>query len=225
MKNLTIIAFLLLGSSCMAQLGFVGGYKTLNPSGWNESFQADLNEEPYPMSGWHIGVDYWFRLKKRRIEFMPETSFAKFEEQFGTRSQAHTQVGFHFYTAFYLFDMASDCNCPTFSKDGNLFGKGFFLEVSPGLVYLKNSLEDESPLLEKFEGEEFAFGGSIGAGLDIGVSKLITLTPLARYNFYLNTDWDYDLQPASFSSTDLKQLFFGIRLRLHFKEFAKARYR
>ena len=226
MKNLfTIAAFFLLASSCIAQLGFVGGYKTFNPSGWNDSFQADLNQEPYPIGGWHAGVDYWFRLKKRRIEFMPEASFSRFEEQFGTRSQDHVQFGFHFNTAIYLFDLASDCNCPTFSKDGNFFGKGFFLELSPGLVYLQNRLEDESPLFDGFEGEELAVGGSIGAGLDLGVSKLMTMTPLARFYFYPKTDWDSDLQPANFSSSDLKQLFLGIRLRLHFKEFAKARYR
>jgi hypothetical protein len=216
---------LFLAGHCLGQIGLMAGYKTFNAPKWEEPFEALLNESPYPNAGWQVGMDYWFRLKKRRIEFTPEVSFANFKHSFSEGEMRMRQFGFHFNTAVYLFDLASDCNCPTFSKDGNVLGKGFFLEVSPGITYLQNDLDWVTITRYTYPHKSLAFGGSIGAGLDIGFSDLFTVTPLARFYFYPFTNSLDDLQPEGIEGTELKQVFAGLRFRLHFKEMAKARYR
>ena len=226
MKKATFVFLLVfLASQCFCQLGLVGGYKTFNPDGWNDFFEQELNEAPYPMAGWQLGVDYWFRLKKRRIEFAPELSYSRFQRNFDLYKLEHSEVSVHFNTDIYVFDLASDCNCPTFSKDGNFFSKGFFIELAPGAIMASNKLSKDDPLFDSglVDGNEFAFGGYLGAGLDLGFSDLFTITPLFRIHYYPDLNWDFDLSPANLDS-DLKQLFLGLKLRLHFKEFAKARY-
>ncbi len=225
LNRLVCISFLLLlASQCLAQIGLVAGYKTFNPAAWNTQFEATLNETPYAMPGWQVGLDYWFRLKKRRIEFAPEVSVARFQGAFDQGTLEHLQAGLHFNTDIYVLDLAGDCNCPTFSKDGNFFSKGFFVELGPGVVFVRNKIQDSNPISGMMNGDEFAAGGSIGAGLDLGFSDLFTLTPIARFHYYPGLDWNYSLTSAGLHA-DLKQLFLGLRLRLHFKEFAKARYR
>lgn len=227
MKRSLLLFFLLAFASlnCSAQLGFFGGFSNFNPSGWNEQFQDDFNEAPYPLAGYQIGLDYWFRLKKRRIEFSPAISWSRFHNEFASGKLEHEALGLHFHTAVYVLDLASDCNCPTFSKDGNFFSKGVFLEIAPGAILVKNktSFLPGSGSASR-EGSELAFGGSIGVGLDLGISDLITVTPIARFHYYPNYNWNYSLHIAN-AEADLRQLFLGVRLRLHFKEFANARYR
>ncbi len=225
-KIFAIAAFVFAASQCFSQLGIVGGYKTFNPDGWNK-LENDLQVvKPYPFSGWQAGIEYWFRLKKRRIEFAPELSFSHFQNEFESARLDHSMIGFHFNTDVYVFDLASDCNCPTFSKDGNFFSKGFFLEVSPGVIFARNKLEELNNIDRKINLSEdkLAFGGSVGAGLDFGFSDLFTITPLVRLHYYPNFDWEDGFKDNGLQS-DLKQLFLGIRFRLHFKEFAKARFR
>ncbi|MBI5913880.1 MAG: hypothetical protein HY842_00755 [Bacteroidetes bacterium] len=220
-KTAVFLLFFALASQCFSQVGIVGGYKTFHADGWNDLFAAGLNDTPYPMPGWQIGVDYWFRLKKRRIEFAPEASVAFFKKTFQEGKVEHRQAGLHFNTDVYIFDLAGDCNCPTFSKDGNVFGKGFFLEVSPGVVFLsnKNTTYDDPGTAE-----EFAFGGSVGAGLDLGFSNVFTITPIARYHYYPNLTW-YEALTTESLTTDLTQLFLGLRFRVHFKEINKYGHR
>jgi hypothetical protein len=225
MKRVTLVLLLaLFTSQCFCQVGLSGAYKTFDPAGWNEGFYSELNQNPYPMAGWQVGLDYWFRLKKRRIEFSPELSFSKFQSGFDVNELSHTVVGFHFNTDIYVFDLASDCNCPTFSKDGNFFSKGFFVEIAPGAIMSSNKFSQGDPRFETNIGEEFAFGGYAGVGLDLGFSDLFTITPIFRYHYYPDLNWDFELSSASYNS-DLKQVFLGLRVRLHFKEFANARYR
>ena len=128
-----------------------------------------------------IAAFYWFRLPKRRIEFQPTGYYAG--QLSGSRYRAN-ELGFQFKTNVYVFDLATDCNCPTFGKQGPQLQKGFFIQLSPGV----NS--------HQFTGEarstSFTIGG--GVGLDVGVSNLLTLTPLAsvrRTLSQLNTGFEY----------------------------------
>ncbi len=229
MKN--IIAFILcifMGFQANAQFGLVAGYKTFNAPGINDYYQSTSNFSPYPITGWQAGIDYWFRLKKRRIEFAPEITYSQFNQSSQDGNISLRQFGLHFNTDVYIFDLASDCNCPTFSKDGNLFSKGFFLEVSPGVVLMNNKMEKESTLVPFnafYNKNSWAAGGSVGAGLDLGFSDLFTITPLARFYYYPRIYYLADLQFASTPESSLQQLFLGLRLRFHFKEVAKYRYR
>ena len=193
----------------------------MQADGWNEEFQATYQQTPYPVSGPQIGLTYWFRLKKRRIEFAPELSAAKFKSNFEEVEFQHQQFSFFFNTDFYIFDLKSDCNCPTWSKDGNLFSKGFFIELSPGVTAFRNKISSE--LGQNKEGTEFTIGGGIGAGLDLGITDLFTITPIFRYYYFPEVDWYFGLKKAN-EKNPVSQVFIGLRLRANLKEFKSRRF-
>ena len=84
---------------------------------------------------------------------------------------------------------------------------------------------------EKKRDGELGFGIGIGAGLDIGLSDFMTLTPMVRYSYYPNVEWK-DLNSslglddsADRNVTDMVQLFLGFRLGFRFDELNKYGYR
>ncbi len=221
MKNIVVaLVLVFFASPSFCQLGVVGGVKSFNVNGWNPQFK----EPPYPLAGWQVGLDYWFRLKKRRIEFVPELNFSKHQKDFQSGKLEHSALGLQFNVDFYVFDLASDCNCPTFSKDGSLLSKGFFMELSPSVIVAKNKSKFGGPIYKETVGTEVSFGGSIGVGLDFGFSDMFTITPIARFYYFPNFDWNDEFFPVG-KPSDLTQILLGIRLRLYFDEIGKPRYR
>lgn len=213
-KTFVFLVFAIASWNSFGQLGIVAGYKTLNAGAWNEELLPLFGADVYPMSGPSIGLDYWFRLKKRRIEFTPELGVQQFENKLEGGSAEHLQVHFQFNTHFYLFDLESDCNCPTFSKDGNFLTKGFFVEISPGAAMLSSELKTAD---DSDDGRTFLLGGSAGAGLDLGLADWLTVTPLARYYFYPNAGWG-GKNTGPTGDADLTQFFAGVKLRVFWKE-------
>lgn len=67
-------------------------------------------------------------------------------------------------------DLYGDCMCPTFSRKGQVIQKGFFIEAGAGGYY--HTLE---ATVEKTSGGSFL--ARIGAGVDIGLSRRLTITP------------------------------------------------
>ena len=218
MKKTIIATFtcMLAAAGMYAQIGIIGGYQTFRADNWERFYIENEPRAIYPISGYQIGIDYWFRLKKRRIEFTPELSFASMEGKAGTNSLSHTTFGFYFFTNVYPFDLASDCDCPVWSKDGNFFTKGFFVQLAPGFS-LFNNQSTNSAGGESFDGTSYHVGGAVGAGLDIGLSDFFTLTPLARYYLFPSAHWDHALFTLN-SDADIHQFFAGLKLGFRWKQ-------
>ena len=213
---LTSLACCFFGQSLLAQMGVSFGYKTLEAS----SYTALEGTDPYPATGYELGVDYWFRLKKRRIEFMPALGVSRLEGETGFSKVSHDQLAFHFNTNIYPFDLKSDCNCPTWSKDGNFITKGLFLQLSPGFLVMKNKVGTE---FQDYEGTSKKLGGSIGVGIDIGLSDFLTVSPIVRYSFYQNAD--LGLNSPTDQVSDLRFFFAGLRVGMRWDELNKYGYR
>jgi hypothetical protein len=129
-------------------------------------------------AGYEVGVNYWFRLKNLRIEFFPEINYGSVSVK-ATEVQAKTQIhrfGAALPVSIYPLELKGDCKCPTFSKQNDLFKKGFFLQIVPTMQRTQSTLSttDQSPWEQ-----QLSLG--LGAGLDIGVSDLVTVTPLVHY--------------------------------------------
>ncbi|MEM1221080.1 MAG: hypothetical protein AAGH79_19320, partial [Bacteroidota bacterium] len=120
--------------------------------------------------GGEVAVHYWFRLPKKRVEFQPTLYFGSTSGN--GFDGGMKEFGFQFKTNIYLFDFGTDCNCPTFGKQGPSLQKGFFVQLSPG--YAIYDLEIPTANLENTSG--FTFGG--GVGIDFGLSNLLTITPI-----------------------------------------------
>lgn len=191
---LVFITFFVGFSVCHAQFAFTAKYNQSSFPTWEEIQVPDDN--PFMSNSFELGLAYWFRLKKRRLEFLPEIIYNQahgehssvFDDQFLTSLTKKT-VGFQMNVQFYPMDFASDCDCPTFSKDGNFFTKGFFLGISPG--YNLHFLEVETNLASENESQaqgSFRIGGYLG--IDIGITELITISPILQFNHTLETQWD-----------------------------------
>lgn len=225
MKQLfVLIALFFIGPSLSAQVGVSASVRSNQPQNWKLVHVLNGEEVNLLGDGMAWGVDYWFRLKQVRIEFLPELNFAQYEQSTDVVGPATTKVNFlsfFFNTNFYFLDFLSDCDCPTFSKQSNVLAKGLFLQVSPGI----SRLDQQIDFLEQTE-KASAWSLSLGAalGYDIGFSNLITLTPQVGGRYFLPTSWDglsginggiKEWEVASEESSVL-QLFAGLRLGVRF---------
>lgn len=219
MRFLLLLTLLAGATTLSAQFG-VSGYYNMN-SNTDRAF-ADLTAgfDPFEVeNGYEAAVHYWFRLKNKRVEFLPTAYFA-FAETPATDSDFN-EIGFQFKTNVYVFDFGGDCDCPTFGKQGPALEKGFFLQLSPGVARYTfgpdASINTESRT-------SFTLGG--GIGLDIGVSNLLTITPFAGVRYGLNSNsevqfTDVNGQPTGVGQANLltTQLGLTVTFRLDKKRY------
>ena len=184
----------LLSATVNAQIGFTGAYYTQQIPEWEAALFGDRTNEKLVPKGYTFGVDYWLKpLKDYRVELYPElaVSFAKSDitrnglpETFELAS-----VGFNLNTNIYVLNIESDCGCPTFSKPESFIEKGVFLQISPGIQYLKGTYEGTADI--ELEGVTTLVPKlGLGIGLDIGLSDFITITPIFKYNRLFNAEWE-----------------------------------
>ena len=210
-----LLSLLFIAGSATAQFGL-----TVR-NNWNDASDWLINEPNIENEllgdGFAFGIDYWFRLKNVRVEFLPELNYAQYETDFIENSNFSVATySFFFNTNFYLFDFAGDCDCPTFSKQGPSLQKGFFLQLTPGISYFTF---DNTVQQAVSSSNELAFSIAGAVGIDFGLSDLVTLTPMVGLRYYATVNWE-DLERHLSASTDfvgeaesdISQLFAGIRL-------------
>ncbi len=209
--KITSILFTLVffANVALAQFGITGRYHLNDAPNWVPLSQNDSStDEKYLGNGWSAGVDYWLRFKNYRVEFLPELNYSQFEynDQTGYINPADFSnrfFSFFLNTNFYLFDFAGDCNCPTFSKQGQFLKKGFFVQVSPGVTYLQGKVVFENPIFhdikeyKTFESTSLAASIGAGAGLDIGISDFVTFSPMLSLRYFPNAKWESLSQNAA----------------------------
>jgi len=194
----TLLCFLFIQSMAFSQFSISAAYS----SNSSDIIDKHVPFEATSPSSIELGVAYWFRLKSKRVEFLPEVGYALYQMPntkpvpFESASAFH----FNFNTQIYPIDFHSDCSaCPTFSKDGGLIKKGFYWIVSPGISSYKfDGFNDVT-----VDGVAFRIG--LGAGLDIGLSNLLTISPFAKYNIAASVSDNIG------ESGTYNQLQFGLR--------------
>jgi len=194
---LIVVVFAAFGN---AQFAVTYKYNSSSYPTWEEiSFLSigaeEIIWEKLPDKGHEIGLAYWFRLKKRRLEFYPEV-FASVQQSAGAYESVTSEnnpklsrktIGLQMTIQAYPMDFANDCNCPTFSKDGNFLTKGFFVGISPGYAIHRlsfTSLEQDQIV----SSSTYRLGGFLG--IDIGINTLITISPLLYLNYSPSVQWD-----------------------------------
>lgn len=177
------------------------------------------------------GIDYWFTLGKKRIEFLPEIAFAYGQTKVTDNIDASlNRFVFNFHTQIYALDLNEDCNCPTFAKQGPSINKGFFLHFTPGISY--SLLEftvtdpiDPGPAVTSTSSDVLTFHAGLGLGMDIGLSELVTITPMASY--YFHSKGDYIIPAVNNSAAEVAapftQLQFQVRTGFRF-DYKRSKY-
>lgn len=173
MRALYAVLILCFGLPAYGQFGVTGFYN-VNRVTSSEFDVGDFSE--YPDAA-EVAIHYWFRLKRKRVEFQPTLYYVSAVEDFPLSES----FGFQFKTNIYPFDFGTDCECPTFGKQGPQLQKGLFLQLSPGIARHRQELPGQP--------EESYFVPTIGAGigLDFGVSNLLTLTPIVSLRHTLGS--------------------------------------
>lgn len=229
MRYLLLTSLVLLAFTAQAQFGLTGSYLTAQADDWTS--QTEVNGEPLvelPGSGWQLGADYWFRLKNKRIEFMPTLAVGQQDQTIGlSGTSLETQIrsySFFFNTNFYLLDFTGDCDCPTFSKQGPALQKGIFIQLSPGISSWQYTLEDQ---LTQLTNSEVVFSAGAAVGIDIGIADLLTISPYAGLRYFPGATWDsfngdaqeaFNLPADLKPQTDVVQYHLGVRLGFRFDQ-------
>ena len=155
-----------------AQIGFQGGW-------WQPSSFAEGDQAPSTTiaSAWHVAVTYGLRNRDMRMELHPSVGLLMtratdpLEKDLGG-----TGIIAAADARIYPMDLYGDCMCPTFNRKGDIFKKGFFWEAGIGYTSLN---QDVGGL--NFRGD--IFFGRAGMGLDIGLTRRLTLTPGFRMQY------------------------------------------
>ncbi|MEM9821521.1 MAG: hypothetical protein AAF985_10635 [Bacteroidota bacterium] len=234
MKKVLLFACLFhFSSQALAQFGANFSYRSINAPAWEDNIDrisSTNGEIQVPLDrGWGVGIDYWFRLKNKRVEFLPELNYSAFSKNWsnseGVTGKLQSRfLSLYFNTNLYIFDLAGDCDCPTFSKDGDIMKKGFFIQISPGISFLQNQYQD---LVASNTQDDNALVPSIGigAGLDIGLSDFLTITPIVSYRYHFGAEWTnfhtyFGDQPlvAADNTTNIGMFSLGFRLGIRADE-------
>lgn len=236
MKRILILWSLTIGAllPLQAQFGVHGGYQRSNMKNWEQllnNYNSSANADLLPVAnGWRVAVDYWFRLKNKRIEFLPEVGYGSTRSSASDATLTWNRISVALPVSFYLFDFEGDCNCPTFSKQGNTFAKGFFVQALAGANFNQMDIELISATTRNTKGNSTSWFAGLGAGLDIGVSDFLTITPYLRAQYLGEHEWPgltstfYD-QPRD-SNLNLSTGFetvFGIRAGFRLDEQKRRR--
>ena len=209
-----------------AQLG-VSGRVAFNEYKWAGGFNG-LPDTEFT-TGYEVALNYWFRLPKHRVEFLPSVYLNSSDNETRLNGGDVVKTGFadiygvEFRTLVYLFDLAEDCDCPTFGKQGPQLQKGFFLEVAPGAALVDYQDRTEGALGQRIfpDKSRHNFTVNLGAGLDIGVSNFLTVTPHVNYRFGGRVLEDFQFAdengaPIGVASASLRTFTAGLRVALRF---------
>ena len=170
----------LFGRISLAQLGgemLTDVYTFVSPIQFNTA--QDLY--PQQLIAPRVAVHYWKRLKNYRLEFLPSFNLSYMRSkpnQTPATTAEFLEAQLALPLLFYLFSFEDDCNCPTFGKGNSIMEDGFHLILNPKLAWSSKTLT--------FNQEQREISGivpivELGAGLDIGLSKAWTLTPIVAY--------------------------------------------
>ena len=243
MNRLTFCIFLLFAASnAFAQIGISYGFLNQSFEEWESyastnNFQITENQNLF-QEGHNWGLEYWFRLKNKRIEFTPELFFNYQRSQFigfpvdltsSTVNQldwSSRAYGINFKTQIYWLDLEGDCDCPTFSKSEPFFKRGFYTILAIGAYQFQNQSSFITPTNTSVQ-KHNQFNGKLGAGLglDLGLSNLITLSPFVIHEWHQPLKLVEEIIPLAVGNTwtegiqaNRTGIMFGIKLVLRFDQ-------
>jgi len=199
MNSLFLVTLsLLFTSSLFSQIGASIEYSDIGTLGWEDVRNWEAVEDFE--GGLSYGINYSFKLKNYRVEFLPVMSYSNFRNgsDFPRTKPQNLKAELDIYAAslntqFYIFDLKGDCDCPTWGLQGSVFKKGFFLMAGPGVsTYRHNDIVLREPAENRqvVESNTTRFTFSTGIGLDIDVAKFLTITPIISLKWHSSGSWE-----------------------------------
>ncbi len=186
--------FVMSADSAIAQFSVYSRYIS-NQVEWQDDWQNYVSDDVIYQSSVQLGLGYWLRLKNYRVEFHPGVYYTNSQTEISSNqvvnvddiqslnNVALTGFGVEVPIHIYLMDIEGDCNCPTFSKDGDFFSKGFYVFLNPGYAFMTHELTGMNTDNSSFEQSKTdnVLTASAGVGIDIGLGDLFTISPHVGY--------------------------------------------
>lgn len=219
--RILIVATLLTGFTSIgnyAQVGIKSQYSMNNFSDWNNWARNNTQIDEFFSSMVEFGLDYGISFSQVRLKLHPYLSYGQGTTQIRNSTEYLNlrQYGLGLDFRYYPMDDSDNCNCPTFSKQGDFLQKSFFVLLTLGVRKYKLDTALESVP----EDSGIAYQIAVGAGLDFGFSDFFTLTPFTQlaygggYN-YSTLQSAYDV-PNDFKSS-VVQTVLGVRMGFRFE--------
>lgn len=181
MSRIAIYCFLVLAAlEAAGQPGFSLSYRTFESDEWKAFLPSNGMQNYAAGDGFQASLGYLFPLSQVNLKTGPELSFGHYERLYGEPARSrHETYSLNWTSVAYPFDIQGKCDCPTFSKPGNTFSKGLFLQFSPGAWYRRSTYSDGAANSDSSQGLTWLAGG--GLGLDIGIQENLTFSPFLLY--------------------------------------------
>ncbi len=215
-KSIFFVVFLTASFNVVGQLGLQFQFQKFGDTTFTyNGFDGIPPGEIFIQQQYGFGIDYSFRLKNYRVEFFPTLVYLNKKYDLTTDAGDPYKLnintlGLQFNTHFYFLDIEGDCHCPTWSKDGQILKKGLFAWVSVNAYNSNYIINDNSA--KKLT----TYGAGGGLGLDIGLSKRITITPLAGLE--LERRPVTDLSDNKFPNKWMSKTTASLRISYHFND-------
>ncbi len=213
MYKLFLICFLFFSWGSKAQVGI----KLVTTIPQNRISERNTSNKLFTfLSG--AGIDYWFRLKNYRLEFLPSLQLQYAHENVTLSDESKgalnwSIIDFTPIIQFYPLDFKNDCLCPTFSKQGQFLKKGLFIQLAPGIAY--SNLNGKNTEVDHIS--NWIAIARAGVGIDIGISDLITVSPTINYQFAQSLDWNAFFTSATSADINIYSgLFLSARIGWRF---------
>lgn len=232
--SIVLLCFIFIGQNVNGQIGIRAKYLSNGINSDQANFIESIGSiESALNSGFGLGIDYWIRLKTKRVEFLPELGINYSQSSNSNEvvefSIDYNYVYFNLNTRIYPMDFEGDCDCPTFSNQSTLIKKGFYFELSPGLGYYTSHYDNTAPTVSNPEGDKvttsedgFSYKLGLAVGLDIGISNLLTINPYAMYNYHFGRQYDVPVFKQFLTDdfieggSSMGQLELGLRFAFRF---------
>lgn len=224
-----ILILTILCLSANAQFGIRVSQNFNKAGSWDDFISNEIGRsESVFTSSQSYTLDYWLRLPNHRVEFYPNISYHRATDlitNIGVGGSESTsvldQIGAGLLVHIYAFDFTGDCDCPTFSKQGGLVKKGFFFMGGVGADFARKKFGDGD-----LADGNFDVKASLGLGIDIGLTDLLTITPFVQIQRYFDVS-GHNLSEVFNStgniSSSINQLQVGLRLGLR-ADYSKPRF-
>ncbi len=214
-----MVAFVFICISCLPAFAQPGVLLSYNTNGLKNAEGFDVTQSAlYNRIG--MGFDYKFKHPTYRFYYAPEISWQGYQRSF-SKSNIEQQLSKRssFWTtgvrlSLYPLNIKGDCNCPTFRRENPFFKRGFYLVLLPQITFVQIvDKYDLGPDLHTVTDKLIVSQIGAGAGLDIGLSPELTITPELLANAVISSSKEMEKYSNQFIST----LYLSGAIRIEYR--------
>lgn len=159
---------------------------------WNDQInEFGAGQYHFMRFSYGAGLNYWFGMKKYRIEYTPGIYFmySDHRSQKGTEQSIYYKntAGLELDLNIYPLDirkLSHETDCPRFSGKSDFVTRNLFLQISPGLTGSYMNINNK-----EIKHYDLAGKIDIGIGIDLKIAGRLYVSPILKYGFTFRNNW------------------------------------